>query len=130
MNKMLFFIISIVAFSLLAPPGTANADDGWMSLRKFKSVSKKKRRAGLVPTGVSCRNSPKAKVTARPEIRVRWSKAGRIKDGVAYLHGGTNIVYPFFPGSSAGKGWRRKKGNSFRAGPSKSIYQCYVWQKS
>jgi len=126
--KPLYSLITMIF--LFGGLNSANAKETeWVKYSKLPSLMKKMHRQGYYPHSAKCRNSPSAKVTARPEVKVIWKKKGRIKDGLVLFHKGNNLIYPFFPGSDAKKNWKLKKGNNFRAGASKSSYRCYVWIK-
>jgi len=126
------FLKSLIVAMLILIPGSNvfAAESGWMTYNKLGSLNKRISRKGYYAASVKCRNSPTAKVTARPELNVAWKKVGRFTKSAVMFHGGTNLVYPFFPGSAEGKKWKRKNGNRFRAGSTKSIYSCYLWLRT
>jgi len=126
--EMKFIFGALLLTNLFWAEALSAAESGWIKPRALKSVMSKMTKRGLYPISVNCRNSPKAKVTPRPEVNVRFGKVSGARDAVVYFHKGSRDYHPYNLLTKKTNGWRRGgKKRSFRAGSSRSIYSCYFW---
>ena len=101
----------------------ARAADAWITQFKLKSAIRKMKKKGMYPASVKCRNSPKAKVMIKPEIKVSWKKNSRNRDWALYMYKGQ---LDFRPGPSAQwNKWRRAYSKIIRHGA--ATYRCSLF---
>ncbi len=124
MRILKVFIIAMFVSSGLIKFANAAAD-GWLTQFKLKSATRKMKRAGMYPVSAVCRNSPKAKVTIRPEIKVVWKKNTAKRSWALYMYKGQMDFKPYPAVSS--KEWKRIYGKIVRSG--NASYRCSLWHK-
>lgn len=121
-----FFLVAfiLVFFAISSGPSTdAYAADGWITQFKLKSIIRKMKKRGMYPSSVKCRNSPKAKVTIKPEIRVSWKKNSNNRNWALYMYKGQ---LDFRPGPPAQwNKWRRAYSKTIKHGA--ATYRCSLF---
>jgi len=119
------FVAASIAFGFAGIAPAFSSDHSWMTQFKFNSVSKKMRRKGMYPLSAQCRNSPKAKVTIRPEIKVVWRKNAKNRAWALYMYKGQ---LDFRPGPPAQwNKWRRAYSKIIKSGA--AAYRCSLFLK-
>jgi len=99
----------------------------WMTARQLKPAMKKARRTGQYPASLKCRNSPKAKVTARPQIHVVWKENTTKLEWAIYMYKGLLDFQPSTPGKQ--NKWKRVTKSNFRGGPGGTNYRCSLFYR-